>query len=69
MLGFAFQKGSIPLGLDAILRAIELNGVAVEANRQAFAWGRLAAHDRAIAHAAAGISAAPCTRRPRTSPR
>jgi indolepyruvate ferredoxin oxidoreductase len=58
MLGYAFQKGWIPLGLDAILRAIELNGVAVEASRQAFAWGRIAAHDRAIAHDAAGISAA-----------
>jgi indolepyruvate ferredoxin oxidoreductase len=47
MLGYAFQKGLVPLSLDAILRAIELNGVAVEANRRTFAWGRLAAHDRA----------------------
>ena len=34
--------------LRRIERAIELNGVAVEANLQAFAFGRLAAHDRAV---------------------
>ena len=37
----------MPLGLEAIERAIELNGVAVETNKRAFAWGRLAAHDLA----------------------
>ena len=47
MLGYAFQKGLLPLGLDAIERAIELNGVAVESNTRGFAFGRLAAHDRA----------------------
>src|SRR6266481_2621376 len=47
MLGFAFQKGAIPLSLEAILRAIELNGAAIEMNKQAFSWGRLAAHDMA----------------------
>ncbi len=46
MLGYAFQKGLVPLRFDAIERAIELNGVAVEANKRVFAWGRLAAHDR-----------------------
>ena len=46
MLGFAFQKGWIPLSAAALDRAIELNGVAVEFNRQAFLWGRRAAHDR-----------------------
>jgi indolepyruvate ferredoxin oxidoreductase len=45
MLGFAFQKGVLPLSLEAIERAIELNGVAVDMNKRAFAWGRLAAHD------------------------
>jgi len=45
MLGYAFQKGMLPLGLAAIERAIELNGVAVEANKHTFNWGRLAAHD------------------------
>ncbi|MCC8938892.1 indolepyruvate ferredoxin oxidoreductase family protein [Bradyrhizobium sp. Arg68] len=45
MLGFAFQRGAIPLSLQAILRAIELNGAAIEMNKTAFSWGRLAAHD------------------------
>lgn len=45
MLGFAFQKGSIPLSLEAIQKAIDLNGAAVDLNKAAFAWGRLAAHD------------------------
>jgi indolepyruvate ferredoxin oxidoreductase len=45
MLGFAFQKGLIPLQRESILRAIELNAVAVEANKQAFDWGRRAAVD------------------------
>jgi indolepyruvate ferredoxin oxidoreductase len=45
MLGFAFQKGAIPLSLEALLRAIEINGAAVEMNKMAFTWGRLAAHD------------------------
>jgi indolepyruvate ferredoxin oxidoreductase len=47
MLGYAFQKGAVPLTLAAIERAIELNGVAVDTNKRSFAWGRLAAHDRA----------------------
>jgi len=42
MLGAAFQHGLVPLGEAALLRAIELNGVAVETNRIAFALGRLA---------------------------
>ncbi|MGX1320848.1 indolepyruvate ferredoxin oxidoreductase [Bradyrhizobium sp. USDA 377] len=45
MLGFAFQKGAIPLSLEALLRAIEINGAAIEMNKLAFTWGRLAAHD------------------------
>lgn len=47
MLGFAWQKGLIPLSCAAILRAIALNGVAVESNSQAFHWGRHAAQDEA----------------------
>ncbi|KJS44758.1 MAG: indolepyruvate ferredoxin oxidoreductase [Rhodospirillaceae bacterium BRH_c57] len=46
MVGFAWQKGLIPLSLEAIDRAIELNKTAVEANKQAFLWGRRAAHDQ-----------------------
>lgn len=45
MLGYAWQKGFIPLSLDAIDQAIVLNGVAVEANIRAFRWGRRAAND------------------------
>ena len=51
MLGFAWQRGRVPLSFEALDRAIELNGVAVDANRKAFAWGRLAAHDRAAIEA------------------
>ncbi|MCA0305224.1 MAG: indolepyruvate ferredoxin oxidoreductase family protein [Proteobacteria bacterium] len=47
MLGYAFQKGLVPLGAEAIERAIELNGAAVAMNLAAFRWGRRAAHDRA----------------------
>ena len=45
LLGYAWQRGWVPLGLDSMLRAIELNAVAVEHNKTAFAWGRRAAHD------------------------
>ena len=47
VLGHAWQRGAIPVGHAALMRAIELNGVAVAANRAAFAAGRLAAHDPA----------------------
>lgn len=45
MLGFAWQKGLVPVSLEALLRAIELNAVQVEINRHAFNWGRVAAAD------------------------
>jgi indolepyruvate ferredoxin oxidoreductase len=45
LLGYAWQKGWIPLGKAALMRAIELNAVAVDANKAAFNWGRQAAHD------------------------
>ena len=44
MLGYAWQRGLVPLSLASITEAIEINGVAVRANLDAFAWGRLAAH-------------------------
>ncbi|MBP0620657.1 indolepyruvate ferredoxin oxidoreductase family protein [Cupriavidus consociatus] len=44
LLGFAWQKGWIPLQHASLLRAIELNGVSVDKNRQAFEWGRYLAH-------------------------
>jgi indolepyruvate ferredoxin oxidoreductase len=45
MLGYAWQRGWVPLALASLMRAIELNGVQVANNRAAFDWGRRAAHD------------------------
>jgi indolepyruvate ferredoxin oxidoreductase len=45
LLGVAFQRGLLPVSSAALERAMELNGVAVEKNKSAFAWGRFAAHD------------------------
>jgi len=47
MLGFAWQKGLVPVSARALYRAIRLNGVESEANLQAFEIGRIAAHDPA----------------------
>ncbi len=47
MVGYAFQRGLLPVSEPAILRAIELNAAAVESNKQSFLWGRLAAVDPA----------------------
>jgi len=41
--GYAWQRGLIPLSLESLMRAIELNGVAVASNQLAFSLGRLAA--------------------------
>jgi len=50
MVGYALQQGVLPLSLDAVLRAIELNGVAIEFNRKALQLGRLyAANPDALA--------------------
>jgi indolepyruvate ferredoxin oxidoreductase len=45
VLGYAWQKGWVPLELASITRAMELNNVAIAQNKTAFAWGRQAAHD------------------------
>ncbi|TFV92033.1 indolepyruvate ferredoxin oxidoreductase family protein, partial [Oxalobacteraceae bacterium OM1] len=45
MLGFAYQKGALPVSEAALLRAIELNGVAIDSNKKSFLWGRRAAVD------------------------
>jgi indolepyruvate ferredoxin oxidoreductase len=55
MLGYAWQKGWVPLSHDSLMRAIELNGAAIEMNKTAFNWGRMGAHDIAIVQSAAGI--------------
>jgi indolepyruvate ferredoxin oxidoreductase len=44
ILGYAWQKGWVPLCRESLLRAIELNNVQVKNNLAAFEWGRHAAH-------------------------
>ncbi|PAJ79520.1 indolepyruvate ferredoxin oxidoreductase family protein [Burkholderia ubonensis] len=53
VLGYAWQKGWLPLTLASLERAIELNAVQVDKNRAAFDWGRRAAHDLASVQQAA----------------
>ncbi len=47
ILGFAWQKGWIPLNKASLMRAIELNAVAIDQNKAAFEWGRRAASNLA----------------------
>jgi indolepyruvate ferredoxin oxidoreductase len=54
LLGGAWQRGLIPVGEQALLDAVALNGTAVEANRRAFLWGRALAADRTLAARALG---------------
>ena len=54
--GYAWQRGLVPLALESLMRAIELNGVAVDANQMAFSLGRLAA---AAPEAIDGLRAGP----------
>ena len=61
-MGYAWQRGLVPVGLAAMQRAIELNGVAVETNKLAFSLGRLAAADPAA------LRASCCTSRPAREP-
>ena len=63
MVGYAYQRGLLPLGEASILRAIELNGAAIESNRQSFNWGRLAAVEPAKVAAAAVPMAKPDSQR------
>ncbi len=51
MLGYAWQKGRVPLTHASLMRAMELNGVQVENNKAAFEWGRRCAHDLAAVQA------------------
>ncbi len=53
LLGVAVQAGGLPLSVESIERAIDLNGVAVDANLAAFDWGRRWAHDAAAVEALA----------------
>ena len=45
LLGYAFQLGKVPVSAKALEEAIELNGVAVKRNLDAFGWGRFAAQN------------------------
>jgi len=51
MLGYAWQKGRVPLSHAALMRAMELNGVQIDNNKAAFEWGRRCAHDLAAVQA------------------
>jgi len=51
IMGFAYQKGLVPVSAAAIAQAIELNGLSIAMNKAAFDWGRRAAHDLAAVEA------------------
>nr|WP_315189898.1 indolepyruvate ferredoxin oxidoreductase family protein [uncultured Albidiferax sp.] len=55
VLGYAWQKGWVPLLEASLMQAIEINGAAVAMNRAAFAWGRQAALDLDTVRTAAGL--------------
>ena len=59
LLGYAWQAGRVPLSLDALMRAMELNGVQIDNNKAAFEWGRRCAHDLTAvrAHLQVGVAA------------
>jgi indolepyruvate ferredoxin oxidoreductase len=64
LLGYAWQRGLVPVTAAAMLRAIELNGASIESNKRAFAWGRLAAVEPALVAAEADL--APAKKAPET---
>jgi indolepyruvate ferredoxin oxidoreductase len=51
LLGYAWQRGRVPLSHAALMRAMELNAVQIDNNKAAFEWGRRCAHDLAAVHA------------------
>ena len=53
MIGYAYQKGLLPVSANSIFKAIEMNGVAIEMNKGSFLWGRRAALDLAAVATAA----------------
>jgi indolepyruvate ferredoxin oxidoreductase len=64
MLGYAWQRGRIPLSRASLMRAIELNGVQVANNRSAFEWGRACGHDLAAVMAELAPGPAPAVESP-----
>ena len=63
MLGFCWQRGLVPVSEPALMRAIELNAVAVEMNKTAFRLGRLAAAAPDALQRLAGAEVTPRTTR------
>ena len=59
MLGYAWQKGLVPVSAAALMEAIERNGAAVAMNKSAFQWGRVAADRLDRLEVALGLRAAP----------
>ena len=55
LVGFAYQKGLLPVSAKAINKALELNGIKVEFNQQAFNWGRRAFLNFADVEQASGV--------------
>jgi indolepyruvate ferredoxin oxidoreductase len=64
LMGAAYQAGALPISSASIERAIELNGVAVEMNRLAFRWGRMAVVDAAYVQAEVAKAAGKVVRAP-----
>jgi indolepyruvate ferredoxin oxidoreductase len=62
LVGVAVQRGDVPVAASRLRQAIELNGVAVDANVAAFEWGRRFVVDRA------GVEAIVARRRPAPTP-
>ncbi len=55
VMGYAWQKGLIPLSLESLMRAIELNDAAIAMNKLAFNWGRMAVENMHLVLKAAGM--------------
>ena len=64
LLGFAWQKELAPISHGALMRAIELNGVAVSKNKSAFEIGRAAAFDASAVMRLAGLAERPAAEQP-----
>lgn len=59
IVGVAYQKGLLPLSRDAIFKAIELNGVAIVLNKQAFDKGRQWVVEPDVIEKEAGVDQTP----------
>ena len=55
LLGYALQKGFLPISSDALEKAIELNGVSIQQNLDAFNWGRLLVSNQSLVFKKAGL--------------